>query len=191
MTIVEEIIGKNKLILALLCAYIWGSCQMQNNKQLKDMPKYEGAIITTQNLKTAFSDSGKVKIRMEAPLQEEFADGNQVFRKGVVLNFYDQYHQNYARLTANYGKFDKAKNQYTAIGNVIVQNLKENKKLNTEELHWTPANQKIFTQKFVTITTPDEILKGEGLEAQQDFSFYKILRPTGTFKIRKQTKNLE
>jgi hypothetical protein len=58
--------------------------------------------------------------------------------------------------------------------------------MNTEELNWVPAKQKIFTDKFVTIQTKEEVLKGQGLEAKQDFSSYRILKPTGTFPITQE-----
>jgi hypothetical protein len=55
--------------------------------------------------------------------------------------------------------------------------------LSTEELNWDPQKQIVFTDKFVVIETPTEILKGEGLEANQNFTKYKILKPTGVFSI--------
>jgi len=43
--------------------------------------------------------------------------------------------------------------------------------------------QKIYTDKFVRITTATEILTGEGMEANQDFSSWVILKPRGTIAL--------
>lgn len=47
-------------------------------------------------------------------------------------------------------------------------------KLNTEELTWNQKTQKISSDKFVKITTRDEIIFGDGFESNQDLTNYKI-----------------
>jgi LPS export ABC transporter protein LptC len=69
-------------------------------------------------------------------------------------------------------------------GNVIVKSLDKGQTLNTEELNWKPETKTVYTEKFVTITTAEEILKGEGLDAAQDLSRYKIRKPTGVFPLK-------
>ena len=53
-------------------------------------------------------------------------------------------------------------------------------RLDTEELFWNPKKEDIFTDKFVRIEKDGKLHMGEGLEAKQDLSFYRILKPTGT-----------
>jgi hypothetical protein len=66
--------------------------------------------------------------------------------------------------------------------------LKENKSLQTEELFWSPKDKKIYTDKFVIITTPTEIIKGEGLVANEDFSYYEIQKPTGIIALDEEVE---
>ncbi|HRG51298.1 MAG TPA: LPS export ABC transporter periplasmic protein LptC, partial [Bacteroidia bacterium] len=73
-------------------------------------------------------------------------------------------------------------NKMEAKRNVVVINVK-GEKLNTEHLIWDAVTKKIYTKEFVKITTKDEVLLGEGLTADQDFSKYTILHPTGTIAI--------
>lgn len=148
-----------------------------------DMKPYEGPVVKAFNIFTVYSDSGDVKITVEAPLQLEYENGDQDFPKGVLLNFFNSEGENYNRLTSNRAKYFRRENKYVAYGNVIVKNIKNNERLNTEELTWTPNDKTIFTDKFVTITTPEEILKGQGMTANQDFTTYKITKPTGQFKV--------
>ena len=65
-------------------------------------------------------------------------------------------------------------------------NIKNNERLNTEELFWNPTDEEIYTEKFVRIETEDQILLGQGLTADQDFSTYKIEKLTGELTIDDQ-----
>lgn len=69
---------------------------------------------------------------------------------------------------------------------VIVRD-NEGKMLQTELLTWDKTEAKIYTDQFVKITTPTEILFGDGLEAAQDFSSYEILNIKGRIKIDEST----
>lgn len=161
--------------------FLYG-CQ-EPSKDISKMKNYDGPDIEVTNVETLYSDSASVRVKMNAPLQLEFHNGDRDFPKGVKMNFFNEKGENSAQLTANKGKFNKAQNLYTAIGNVEVKNLLEKKKLTTEELNWSVDKKQIYTDKFVTIETDKEILKGTGLEATQDFSHYKILKPSGIFMV--------
>lgn len=161
---------------------IAGACTREKMDMSKLQP-YEGPVLQAVDIETRYSDSARMVVKLNAPLRMGYQSGNQEFPKGILINFYNKKGENETRLTANTGFFDKSKNQYTARGNVIVTNLLENKQLKTEELHWTPADKKIFTKKFVTITTPKDIIKGQGLTATQDFSDYRIEKPNAVLTI--------
>ena len=54
-------------------------------------------------------------------------------------------------------------------------------------LIWNEKIQKFYTDKFVTITTPTQIIYGDGLESNQNFSDYTILKVKGVFGVNKST----
>ena len=62
---------------------------------------------------------------------------------------------------------------------VVIVN-SEGERLNTEHLIWDRKNQRIYSNVFVTITTEDEVIMGEGFESNESFTKYKILKPKGT-----------
>ncbi len=140
---------------------------------------YAGPMVRSENLNTVYSDSGKTKMRLEAPVQVEFSDGNQEYEKGLTVTFYkmDTIRQSY--LKADFVHFNKQQDLYTAIGHVVLEDLIKHEKLNTEKLHWSRSEGRVFNNEFVEITTPTQILKGKGLTAKQDFSSYTILEPEG------------
>ena len=61
---------------------------------------------------------------------------------------------------------------------VRVTNEKD-EKLRSEELFWDQAAQKIYTNKVVRITRDGETITGEGLESNENFTKYRILKPFG------------
>jgi len=78
---------------------------------------------------------------------------------------------------------------YEAQGNILVWDsvkvVGPKGTLETSELIWNESIQKFFTEKPVKITTPQEVLFGEGMEANRDFTWYHIMHPKGTVQVNK------
>jgi hypothetical protein len=68
--------------------------------------------------------------------------------------------------------------------NVVVVNEK-GERLNTEHLIWDEKKEKLLSDDFVKITTKDEIFYGNGFEANQDFTKYRIYKLKGTISLNK------
>lgn len=170
-------------VLIALVVILTASC----GTDLKDPDqekKYDGPFRETANVLTLYSDSAKVLIRLQAPMQEDYENGDMVFPDGIDVEFLEEGEVVTSTLRANYGKQERNKDLYLVRGNVIVHNLQKQEKLETEELYWNKAKAQIYTDKFVKITTPEEILMGHGLEANQDFSNYRIKKVTGVFSLK-------
>jgi len=86
------------------------------------------------------------------------------------------------KLTSNYAIDSTYANKMQARENVIVINEK-GEQLNTEELLWNKNTEQITSDVFVKITTADQIIMGTGLISNQDFTEYRILKPTGIINI--------
>jgi hypothetical protein len=55
--------------------------------------------------------------------------------------------------------------------------------LTTEHLIWDERRQMLNSDEFVKITTKDEIIYGNGFEANQDFSQYRIFNIKGIISV--------
>lgn len=154
------------------------------SKSMEEMRPYEGPIMELDNMETIYSDSADMRVRMTAKKQLALQNGNREFPEGIMVEFY-QGKKITSTLTANFARFYRDANKYMVSGNVIIKNLEEEKQLNTEELFWMPAEERILVEKDkqVIITTKTGVLNGQGLEAKEDFSTYRILKPTGTETI--------
>ncbi|WP_187263395.1 LPS export ABC transporter periplasmic protein LptC [Pontibacter beigongshangensis] len=159
------------------------------DKDLKDPDKeikYTGPLIENNNVLTLFSDSARLLIKMKAPVQQEFENGDAIFPKGVYIEFYDEPGVMTSTLRSNYGKQDRNKNLYHVTGNVVVENLQKKEKIETEELFWDKNRDKIYTDKFVKITTDSEVITGYGLRTNQKFSPWVMTKVTGSFALEKE-----
>ncbi|WP_176955975.1 LPS export ABC transporter periplasmic protein LptC [Catalinimonas alkaloidigena] len=158
------------------------ACQ-DNSPSLQAMQVYEGPRFEAENIETLYSDSAQLRMRMEAPLQQEFQSGDQDFPRGIYIEFFSPEGEKTSTLRADSAHMEKATSLYKAYGNVIVINLEKHETLKTEELFWNQREDKIYTDKFVRIETPKEILLGEGLVTNQRFSPYKIQKLRGTIAV--------
>ncbi len=145
------------------------------------MPSQTGKGITM-----LYSDSSELKIRLEAEEMQIFdkdvKEKMTIFPKGIFVTFFDDEGKPSTTLKADYGvKYENSK-LIDVKRNVEVVN-KDGEKLNTEHLVWNEIKQKIYADGFVTITTSKEIIKGNGLEANQDFTQYEIKEITGTVTL--------
>ncbi len=172
------------LLVPLLAGMVLLASCDGNDKELKQPVTYKGPLREVHNLEMLFSDSARLKIHMKAPLQLEQTNGDQHFPKGVYIEFYDEKGVKSTTLKANKGIRYAKTTLYNVRGNVIVRNLQKGETLNTEELSWKPETKKIFTEKFVTITTAEEVLTGMGLDAMQDMTHYRIRNPKGIFPLK-------
>lgn len=153
-------------------------------KELVDLPLYEGPTSSLDSINTFLSDSGKFVMHLVAPTQSNFESGDIEWPQGAFVEYYDRQGRNVTTVfSANYVYYTKEDELYRAAGNVVVKNHETGDELTTEELFWDEKNEEYYTEKFVTINSDDEIHTGEGLRANQNFSEYQILKPSGTFTL--------
>ena len=160
------------------------SIACEQRKELVDQPLYEGPTSILDSIHTTLSDSAKFVMQLTAAKQSNFEGGDIEWPAGAFVEYYDK-----AGITittmfrANYVYYTKEDQLYRAEGNVIVRNYETGDELTTEELFWDEKNEEYYTDKFVTLVSDGEVHTGEGLKANQDFSEYQILNPSGTFTL--------
>jgi LPS export ABC transporter protein LptC len=134
-----------------------------------------------------YSDSGKIQMLLKSPLIKRYEKEKQYLEmpKGIKVLFFDSDLKPNSLLTAEYAKSYDNNNKFEARKNVVVVN-RDGEQLNTERLVWDVQKQIIYSDQFVKITTKNEILFGDGMEADERFIKWKILHPTGSIKIENQ-----
>jgi LPS export ABC transporter protein LptC len=132
-----------------------------------------------------YSKDGKIKMRAFAHDFTRKESANPAFidmNKNLKGEFFDDSGRIEHIITADSSRY------YTTKGDIIVWDSVQvvstkGQQLNTQELIWNESIHKFFTEKPVKISSASEVLYGDGLEANSDFSWYKILKPRGTVEV--------
>lgn len=135
------------------------------------------------------SESGKIKYTLTAPLLRRFDEEGKIitrFPEGFKVILFDSLDPSIIRtqITAEYGINNEGLRIMEASRNVVIINYLKEEKLNTEYLIWEQDLKTISTDKMVTITTPDKILYGEGMESDESFYNWNIKKPRGEMYIQ-------
>jgi LPS export ABC transporter protein LptC len=169
-----------RICFFILFAFAFYACK----EKIKDETfiEYLGPTMTTDNLNVAYSDSGRVKVKLSTAKNLKFSNQNEEYPKAVYVNFIDKNGVEYSSLRSDSGKYSKEKNLYTLNGNVFFNNRLLKQSLSTEQLFWDPTNKKVYSNVKVTIKTPREsIVASGGMDASEDFSKYRLRKPKGIF----------
>jgi len=174
------------ILCTLLCSFY--SCKNDFNKVNILTVKNESPYESGKNVEILYTVDGKPNMKMKSPILNKYAENDKPSHielpKGVEIYFYNEQEQVKSFLTANYAIDYENKRIMEARNNVVVKNEK-GEVLNTEHLTWDQNKKLIFSDKFVKITTKDEILYGEGMESDEAFAKWVIKKPTGILNIKK------
>ncbi|MCB9046511.1 MAG: LPS export ABC transporter periplasmic protein LptC [Chitinophagales bacterium] len=162
----------------------------------KNDPKEINALVNKSSMQEdkadevtiIYSERGQSKIRMYATefIRNEVAKPPYVdMRKGLKVEFFNDSTRVESTLTAQYARWYEGKGNVLIRDSVVVVN-KKGETLRTEELIWNQNVKKFYTEKFVRINTPDQVMYGDGLEANEDFSWYRIKNPKGIVRVNKE-----
>ncbi len=176
---------KNCLILITLVFSL--SCT-NDLKDVQALPKNKlSASQTGDSVTLIYTDSTKIKIILKANrmllFNKNVKEPFTVLPKGFYVTIFDEDEKVSSTLKGNYGvRFDVSKRMEAKYAVEVIN--KNGEKLETEKLIWDEANKKIYTDAYVKITTPNQIINGKGLESNQDFTKYEIKNITGILNIK-------
>lgn len=171
-------------LIIIHCTFFLVACEQA--KQAKKVEPYRGPIEEINDVKLLYSEAAVLKVRMTTAKQLRYLNDNRRYPKPVNIVFYGPSGEAVTTLRSDSGRYDKAKDIYVVMGNVVVINKQKQEKLLTPELTWNPATKKVYTEKKVTVLSQltGEKLYGIGLDANQDFSKYAIRKVTGVFNVQ-------
>lgn len=133
-----------------------------------------------------FSRAGQTRFVLRAGRIRQFADRSRLdFEDSVRVDFYHPDGGHAARLTARRGEVRADGALLRAWGDVLVRS-DSGLVVRTEELAYDRHREKVFTEEFVTVVTPDDSLSGYGLEASPDLSDWVIKNTSGATRRRRE-----
>jgi len=125
----------------------------------------------------------KVKGKLTAPymLHYQLADTPYAeYPRSLHVDFYNDSLKIESQVDAKYGKYLQNQDKVLLRDSVVVKNITKGDTLRCKHLWWDNHTEKFYTDDSVRIYTPDKILYGTGMEADQNFRWYTINKLTGT-----------
>ncbi|MBC8046757.1 MAG: LPS export ABC transporter periplasmic protein LptC [Fimbriimonadaceae bacterium] len=176
------------IFIFLFSASIFVACVNDLNDVNATTQYAEKNVEHGKDVELIYSEDGFVKVRIQAEVVTKHNTDNPYieFDDGLHVDFYDANLIATSTLDAEYGVRYQKELKTVVRHNVVVVNEKK-ETLNTEELTWDEKKHTIYTDKQVIIKTDTDTIYGEGLEADERMTRYKILKPGGS-KIKVETQ---
>jgi LPS export ABC transporter protein LptC len=139
--------------------------------------------LTGKNVRTVLADSGRVQLILTTPLIEQYdkVDPQYTeFKSGIKVVFFGKQNDS-VKVTAKYAKCTN-NNLWELRDSVVVIN-ENNEKLETEVLFWNQEKDRIYTDRFVKMTSEDQVSQGIGFESDSHLTKRRIFKVTATISI--------
>lgn len=178
--------GFRSICLIFVVCVAVSACENDQKEIQRVTSRITGPTEEIKGLQTLYSDSGRVKVKVTAAELDKIPGPPPVTELpgGVHIEFFDEQLQVVSELTARYAIHYELERVWEARNKVVVVNRK-GETLKTEKLIWNEKKELLTSDAFVTISTAEETIYGEGFEADQDFSSYKIFKVKGIITVRK------
>ncbi len=174
----------------VLCTLFFSACNNSLEEAKLIVSRANVNIEKGKDVQINYSDNGVVRIQASGPKATRFNTEKPYleFSDGIKILFYNSAREVESTLTAKHATAVENSHSMTARDSVVVVNNK-GEVLNTDELIWDEGKKIIYSNSFVKISTKDEILYGNGMIANENFTDYTIKHITGTIKVK--TSELE
>jgi LPS export ABC transporter protein LptC len=171
-------------LLAALCGL--GACKNDLDQLASIDVNADAPDRITTEAEYFYSDSGHVRNRLRAGRVSEYVtEGKQrtEMTDSVELVFFDPHGGPVSTLTALRALISPKKQRMEVFQHVIFINSR-GERMETEHLVWSQDSARVYTDSAVKITRAQDVIYGEGLDADEDFSRYTLRKITGTLFVQ-------
>ncbi len=143
------------------------------------------AIEVGEEVEVIYSDSGRVQMKVIAPILHRHLDKKEPkreFPNGLEVYFIGEDQNVESWLKGKYA-IEIENKQLTTIRDSVVLVNKNGEKLETDHLIWDQKSGKIYTEQLVRMTTIDKRIWGYGFEADREFKTWSIKAVKGELKV--------
>lgn len=168
-------------LLVILVSVVFVRCGSEK-KEYVDTVYNRDSIpsMITDSVTELISDSGLIRYKMIAAkwlVFDNARDPYWYFPERIYLEQFDTLFQIQATLEADTAWNFTQRKMWRLKGNVFIRN-RQDETFKSEELFWNEKTGKVFSDKYIEINKPDELLlRGHGFESNQQMTQYRIFRP--------------
>ena len=170
---------------AFAVASVVYSCSCSSNLGIAaSLDLDETPVQTVDNMFVVHSENGILQMRMEADLMERYDRDSmtyELFPEGFAVYGYNEEGLLETEIISDNARHEKYteddRDTWQAFGNVKVKNIINKEILETDTLYWDRKNQKIYTDCYVKMHSPDGFIQGYGMESDERARNTIILKP--------------
>src|SRR5574344_1839845 len=169
--------------LWLLAVLVFASCQSNKHEDLQAVEDFQQRpSIAMKDLHTIITASGYYKYQFETPelykydkTENPYTD----FPKGLSFKMFSEKGTNTkSRIQCKNARYFSNENLWE-LNNDVEAVTEKGDLLNTEQMFWNTKEHRIYSDKFVKITTASQVITGYGFESDEKLSKYEIKNPSG------------
>ena len=161
-----------------------GKLAEEDVKDISQMP-----VQTADSITSVQTENGQIQMRMESPRMERYESdtlSTQLFPDGFAVYGYVDgglLETSIVADNARHLKYSDGRESWAVFGNVVVKNLIKREVMETDTLYWDQKNEKIWTDCYVKMYSPDGFMQGYGMESDQRARNSVIFRPFNSYGI--------
>lgn len=174
---------------AFAVAFIVYSCKgkldLAEKLDLKETP-----VQTVDNMFVVNTENGVLQMRMEADLMERYDNDSlsyELFPKGFAVYAYTEDGLLETQIISDNARHlnykDNRGDIWEAYGNVVIQNVIKKEVVETDTLYWDRKNERIYTDCYVKLYSPEGFMQGYGMESDQRARNSIILKPFDSYGL--------
>lgn len=176
-------------MIAILSIILFFSCNndIQNVikvSELEQLPELLG-----KDIHFTQAEYGNIVIAISTPsilkkkIGDEAEESVMEFPEGIKVAQFSPESDTVTMISANYAINYEDRNIWEARGNVVARNKKDGETLYTEYLVWNQKKGIIYSDKKVQVSTPDDIIYGEGFKSDDQFNDWEVTKVTGVISF--------
>lgn len=145
--------------------------------------------LSTRNVSTLISDSGYTKYKVVTPLWNIYGGGTRQeeaywdFPEGVYLRQLDHDLEVVSTVAADSAVYRPNRKLWELYGDVEIDQ-KDKAYFFSQRIFFDDRQKRIYSDTFIHIKTPEQVLEGIGFESNQNMTRYRVIRPVGMFPTR-------
>ena len=170
-------------------AFVVYSCKGKI-QQSDDVDFSAAPVQIVRNMFVVQTENSLLQLRMEADLMERYENDSvsyELFPEGFAVYGYNEEGLLETEITsdnARHEKFEKDDLEtWAAFGNVVVKNVINRERMETDTLYRDRKNERIYTDCYVRMYSPDGFMQGYGMESDQRARNSSIFNPFDSYGI--------
>ncbi len=148
----------------------------------------ETATQVVEEMMLEQTKSGKVSMRVSAPLMESYSNKvppYDIFPKGMNIKAFTPDGLLETEIVAKEARHIKGESfdKWEAYGDVVITNYIKGETIETDTIYWDRNEKRIFTHCYVQLKSPTMYMQGYGMESDELARNAIILKPFDSYSI--------